>query len=146
VSTFAPVHSVHFYDTHKALIERLCGIISSGLNIGNAVLIVATQEHRDQLVEALEQDGIDVETHIREARFTMYDAEEVLSQFMVKGVPNPVLFSASVGKLLVNAKNSARRKEQGLVVFGEMVAVLWHQGNHSGALALERLAPSLART
>jgi MEDS: MEthanogen/methylotroph, DcmR Sensory domain len=135
----ARVHSVHFYDTNKALIDRLCGIVSSGLNVGNAILIVATADHRDQLVQALEENGIDVQAHIAEDRFNMCDAEEMLSQFMVRGLPDPALFSASVGRLLLNAKKAARSKEQGLVVFGEMVAVLWSEGNQAGAIAVERL-------
>jgi hypothetical protein len=139
MSAFAPVHSVHFYDTNQALIDRLCGIVSTGLNIGNAVLIVATQDHRDQLVEALEQNGITVETHIREERFVMSDAKEMLTRFMVGRLPDTELFRASMGKLLADAKKSASSKEQGLVVFGEMVGVLWDEGNKTGALAVERL-------
>jgi MEDS: MEthanogen/methylotroph, DcmR Sensory domain len=139
MSAYAPVHSVHFYDTNQALIDRLCGIVSSGLNIGNAVLIVATQDHRDQLVDALEQNGVTVATHIREERFVMCDAKEMLSRFMVGPKPDTALFRSSMGKLLADAKKSAQRKEQGLVVFGEMVAVLWDEGNKAGALAVERL-------
>jgi hypothetical protein len=40
-----------------------------------------------------------------------------------------------------DAKKSARSKDQGLTVFGEMVAVLWEQGNQPGALALEMECP-----
>lgn len=139
MATSARVHSVHFYDNHKALVDRLCGIASSGLNIGNTILIVATADHRDQLIQALEENGIDVQAHITEGRFVLCDAEEMLSQFMVQGLPDPTLFLASVGRLLLNSKKTARSKEQGLVVFGEMVAVLWSQGNQAGAMAVERL-------
>jgi KaiC/GvpD/RAD55 family RecA-like ATPase len=139
VSAFAPVHSVHFYDTNEALIERLCGIASSSLNIGNTVLIVATQDHRKQLVDALEQKGVAVETHIREERFVLCDAKEMVSRFMVGPMPDTGLFRSSMGKLLADAKKSARSKEQALVVFGEMVGVLWDEGNKAGALAVERL-------
>jgi hypothetical protein len=139
MSAFAPVHSVHFYDTNQALIERLCGIVASGFKLGNAVLIVATQDHREQLMDALEQSGIAVEAHIREERFVICDAKEMLSRFMVGRLPDTGLFLASMGKLLADAKKSARGKEQGLVVFGEMVAVLWDEGNKAGALAVERL-------
>jgi hypothetical protein len=133
------VHSVHFYDTNQALIERLCGIVASGLKLGNAVLIVATQDHREQLMDVLEQNGVMVETHIREERFVMCDAKEMLSRFMVGRIPDIRLFLASMGKLLADAKKSARSKDQGLVVFGEMVSVLWDEGNKEGALAVERL-------
>jgi hypothetical protein len=139
VSAFAPIHSVHFYDNNKALIDRLCGIVSTGLKTGNAILIVATQDHRDQLVDALEQYGLNMEEHTREERFILRDAQEMLSRFMVGGSPDPDLFLATVGELLAGTKNTARRKDQGLVVFGEMVALLWDEGNQSGSLALEAL-------
>jgi len=139
MSAFAPIHSVHFYDTNKALIDRLCGIVSSGLDIGNAILIVATADHRDQLLDALAINRVDVAAHTNEDRLTLCDAKEMLSRFMVAKVPNPTLFSDCVGKLMNKAKASAISKEHGLVVFGEMVALLWDEGNHEGALALERL-------
>jgi hypothetical protein len=138
LATLAPIHSVHFYDTHQALIDRLRGIVTSGLNSGNAVLIVATENHRTQLVEALEQNGMNVEAAIRDERFIMSDAGETLSMFMVGGFPDPALFVAAMGNLLVSTKKSAD-KAQGLVVFGEMVALLWDEGNQNGAHALERL-------
>ncbi|MGB8889152.1 MAG: MEDS domain-containing protein [Candidatus Korobacteraceae bacterium] len=75
----------------------------------------------------------------REGRFAMCDAQEMLAMFMVDGLPDPDLFMASVGKLLLDAKQAASSKEQGLTVFGEMVALLWEAGNKSGAVALETL-------
>lgn len=133
------VHSVQFYDTHQALIDRLCGVVSSALLVGNSVLIVATKDHRDALTKALERLEVKVRDYAREDRFTMCDAEEMLSKFMVKGRPDPTLFLSSVGKLLRSVKRAAKSKEQGLTVFGEMVALLWDSGNKKGALALESL-------
>ena len=69
----------------------------------------------------------------------MVDTEGLLSTFMVNDVPRPKLFLASVGNVLGDAKKAARSKDQGLTVFGEMVALLWEQGNKTGALALEKL-------
>ena len=137
--TAANVHSVHFYKNDNALIDRLCGVVCSGLLVGNSVLLVATPEHREQLVNCLERLEVDVRKHIREGQFSMFDAEELLSTFMVNDVPHPKLFLTSVGNVLADPKKAARSKDQGLTVFGEMVAVLWQQGNKTGALALEKL-------
>ena len=63
----------------------------------------------------------------------------MLSTFMINGMPDERCFMASVGRQLLNAKSSAISSEQGLTVFGEMVAVLWEEGNKKGALALEEL-------
>src|SRR4051812_5051497 len=133
------VHSVHFYDEHSALIERLRGVVTSGLQIGNSILIVATAPHREQLVKELEKLGVDVRSHAREGRFTMLDAQETLDTFMLDGAPDRERFLDSVGSLLADAKNAARSKEQGLTVFGEMVAVLWEDGHKEAALQLEAL-------
>jgi hypothetical protein len=139
MASLAPVHSVQFYDNHEALIDRLSGVVCSGLLIGNSILIVSTATHRTQLMKALERLEVDVRNYAREGRFAMCDAEEMLAMFMVDGVPDNKLFMASVGKLLMEAKKAASSKEQGLTVFGEMVALLWEEGNKSGALALETL-------
>jgi len=133
------VHSVYFYDADDALIARLCGIVASGLRQGNAALIVATQQHREELLSALKKDGIDADTHIREKRLTMCDAGQMLARFMSGERPNATLFQSSVGQLLQKARQSASQKDQDLVVFGEMVAILWERGNKTGALELERL-------
>lgn len=133
------VHSVHFYENHPALIERLCGITSSGLRVGNSVLIVATAEHRVQLVSELRAMGVDVRDVARSGRFMMFDARDMLDSFMVDGMPDRDSFYQNLGLLLDQAKCKALSKDQGLTVYGEMVAVLWDDGNKPGALALEKL-------
>lgn len=139
MSAFAPVHSVFFYDTDAALVERLRGVVSSGFDLGKSALIVATYDHCQQLIHALKKNGVDADTHIRESRLWMRDAGQLLSQFMAGERPNLALFQASVGQLLQDAKKSAGRNDQSLVVFGEMVALLWNSGNKQGALELECL-------
>jgi len=140
MSTKAPlVHSVHFYENQSALIERLCGISSSALRTGNSVLIVATAAHRLELVKQLKEAGVDVRSLAREGRFIMFDAKETLQTFMVDGFPNAELFEKSVGTILSESRKKALGKDQGLTVFGEMVAVLWDEGNREGAIALEEL-------
>ena len=133
------VHSVHIYDEHSSLINRLCGIVSSGLQVGGSVLIVATASHRDQLVKELSHAGVDVRKQAREGSFTMYDAKETLATFMLRGRPDRDLFMESVGNLLKVAKKNARSQTGGLTVFGEMVSVLWDEGKKKAALELEAL-------
>jgi hypothetical protein len=72
----------------------------------------------------------------------MADAEELLSKFMVKGLPDPDLFLSSVSKRVMGLKTTPRDRNQGVVVFGEMVSVPWDKGNKTGALALEALESS----
>ncbi len=135
----ASVHSVHIYGKDSDLISRLCGISASGLNVGDAVLIVATGEHRKALVRELEAAGVDVRERARIGLFKMLDAEETLSTFMVSDRPNRRLFDSSVGTILQETRRASRSKGRGLTVFGEMVAVLWDEGNKRGALELESM-------
>jgi DcmR-like sensory protein len=133
-----PVHAVQFYDTQEALIDRLCGIVCSGLLIGNSVLIIATEDHRNHLTTALQRLEVNLRTYAREKRFAMYDADGFLATFMVNDLPDLKRFLSSFGDLLTTSKK-ARSTDQGFTVFSEMVSVLWKQGNKAGALALERL-------
>src|SRR5689334_13671973 len=108
MSKHAPtIHSVHVYNESESLISRLCGIVSSSLQVGDAVLIVATTEHRDQLVKELVSHGVDIRMHARDGRYTMVDATEMLSTFMVNGMPDRDLFVASVGDILIKARKAA---------------------------------------
>jgi uroporphyrinogen-III synthase len=54
------IHSVHIYEDSAALISRLCAIVSSSLRSGDTVLIIATAEHREQLLTDLQDCGLDV--------------------------------------------------------------------------------------
>lgn len=139
MGSLARIHSVHFYDTHNSMVERWCGVICSGLLIGNTVLIICTDEHRQQLMKALAKLEIDVRSYARRGRFSMFDATEMLGMFMVNDSPDPSLFVNSIGRVLAEAKKTTGSKDQGVTVFGEMVAVLWEQGNKAAALSLERL-------
>jgi hypothetical protein len=133
------VHSVQFYDSHEALIDRLCGVVSSGLLVGDSVLIVATEQHREQLIAALHELKVDALYFAQENRFIMCDAEELLAEFMADGLPDSELFHLSIRKLLEESRPGSGGDDRGLVVFGEMVSVLWDEGNRVGALALEHL-------
>ena len=132
------VHSVHFYDHDEALISRLQSIVASSLETGSSVLIVATEEHRQQLASALEESGF-VLKNLPAGQLQMLDARETLAQFMVHGRPHQQRFLESVGTLVACAREAARNATRGLTIFGEMVAVLWSDGNRIAALELERL-------
>lgn len=127
------VHSVHFYQRDEALVARLQKIVSTALASGNCAVIVATEEHRAQLASALSHSG-----SLAERRLQMFDAKESLSEFMVDGHPSDKRFLEFVGKMLKDARG-ATNERCGITVFGEMVAILWSEGNKTGALELERL-------
>lgn len=135
----ASVHSVHIYDSDTELVQRLCGIVSTSLRLGDAVLIVGTADHRNELVRYLGETGIDVRQCVREGRYTMLDAREALSTFMQKGMPDRHLFFCTMGSTVNAVRRRATNENRGLMVFGEMVSLLWNGGKKDAALYLEAL-------
>ena len=134
-----PVHSVHIYDSDSDMISRLAAIVCSNLRLGDSALIMATPEHRAELIEHLEEAGINVRARVREGRYTMLDAREGLSMFMRHGRPDRELFSRSIVGTLEAIRSSAAPARRNLAVFGEMVALLWGDGLKDAALELESL-------
>lgn len=132
------VHSVHFYHHDDALVSRLHNIVTSSLESGNSVLIVATEEHRALLQAALK----DSPNHVQNSagsRLQMFDAREMLQKFMINHHPSDRRFAQTVGKIIDEVRITAKKQERSLTVFGEMVALLWSDGNKVGALELERI-------
>lgn len=133
------VHSVHIYENDESLITRLCAIVATSLRLGDSALVIATAAHREKLVRALKGVGIDPRSCARDGRYVMFDARELLSTFMRDGMPDAVLFGKSIGSVLLDARRNARSRSQGLIAFGEMVSLLWEDGNKAAALKLEEL-------
>ncbi len=133
------IHSVHFYEHDGELIDRLRGIVISALATGNAVLIVATEDHRRELSHALNNHWTNWAAARDEGRFLMVDAQETLDQFMVNGRPSRERFCTALGSLIRDCRFTARSANRGLTAFGEMVSILWKEGNREAALELEAL-------
>jgi hypothetical protein len=133
----AAVHSVYFYDTEEALIQRLVGIVNSALNSGNAALMVVTPDHAEQLMQFLSSRLF--RTLQDTTRLTIVDADATLQRFMMDGSPDPERFFAAIKGLIDEASIPAEQVGGKLTVFGEMVAVLWGRGEKQAALALEQL-------
>ncbi|MGH9644495.1 MAG: MEDS domain-containing protein [Terriglobales bacterium] len=135
----ACVHSVHIYERDCDLMSRLCAVTSTSLRLGDAVLIVATPEHRDDLVRSLVDTGVNVRQCVREGRYVMLDAREALSTFMHEGWPDRNRFVSAMGSTLDAVRRRAQNGSYAMTVFGEMVAILWYAGKKEAALELERL-------
>ncbi len=126
-------HFAQFYEGDTYLMNSLHGYVKAGLIGGEAVIVVATAEHRMRLQELLESDGIDVVLASASGQYVALDAAETLEKFLVDGEPNAKRFKEVVGTILTRAAEGRQRVR----AYGEMVALLWADGNHGGALALE---------
>lgn len=141
-----PAHVVQFYTTDRSLLDTLGASLGSALKTGQSVVAVMTGTHQRGLLRRLTAQGIAVERARAQGRLVVADAVEALSKFMEPRGPNRQRFLREFGTIIRNAEAAADVKNKRVVVFGEMVAVLWKQKKHEAAIRLEQLWNELART
>jgi PAS domain S-box-containing protein len=140
------LHTVQFYDDDAVLFHELKEYVGSALAKGSSALIIATQGHLENLAHTLNHSGVSVGEVTKEGRYLALPAAEVMSKFMVQGVPEPTLFSQVTGELISRAAQASRSPDRRVVAFGEMVALLWAEGHAQAALELEKLWNKLSNT
>ena len=128
-------HFVQFYESDGFLLNSLSGFIGSAINSGVPAVVVATKAHRDGLEELMRANSVDVTNALASGKYIALDAAETLSKFMIGDVPEPKRFNEVLGGVISSVTDGRSRVR----AFGEMVALLWAEGNHEGALRLEEL-------
>ncbi|MEO8433936.1 MAG: PAS domain S-box protein [Pyrinomonadaceae bacterium] len=131
----ATEHFVQFYEMDDFLLNSLSGFVGTGLSAGETVIVIATQAHREGLEQLLQKHGLDLAGLKTSGQFVLLDAAETLEKLMVDGSADPTKFDNVIGSLVAGISQS----RPGLRAFGEMVALLWAEGNHAAAVALEEL-------
>ncbi|HKP54201.1 MAG TPA: ATP-binding protein [Chloroflexia bacterium] len=142
----AHAHTVQFYGDDAFLLDELSRFIGSALEAGDASIVIATKEHRDELAMRLKARGLDIAHIVREGRYVSLDAAETLSKFMVEGWPDEARFTELIGGTIAGATLAARGDYPRVAAFGEMVALLWAEGKSKAAIRLEELWNGLAQT
>lgn len=129
-------HSVQIYGSETIFMDALEGYASAGLRRRESVILISTAPHLHELEKRLRANWLDLDRARWEGRYMALLAHEILSRFMVDGMPDETLFNSAVGTILERARGPEKRAVR---AFGEMVALLWKEGNCAGAMALERL-------
>ena len=140
----APGHAVQFYEREEYLYAVVADFLAGGLTAGEPTIVIATPEHRAGFADALTARHLDINTAVASGQLTLLDARETLAQFMVGDDPDPVRFRSVIGAVIEKSSNVWK----GALVraYGEMVDVLWRDGNPEGALRLEELWNDLAQS
>jgi DNA-binding NarL/FixJ family response regulator len=139
-------HEVLFYSDDMVLLDRLVRFVAAALKTGDLAIVVATESHRDRLVQRLKMEGLGVDAAIKEGRYIPIDAVSTLPIFMVNDMPDSARFLEIVGGLIEDAAKAGKREHPRVAVFGEWVSLLLTQGNAEAAVRLEQLGNQLART
>ncbi|HYG23349.1 MAG TPA: PAS domain S-box protein [Verrucomicrobiae bacterium] len=133
-------HFVQFYESEEFLVDSVAAFIGSGLGAGEGGVVIATSSHLVAIGHKLAAQGVDLAVVEARGQYVALDAAEALSKFMVDGCPEPSRFEAYIGHKIENAARGRR----GVRAFGEMVSLLWADGNGDAVLSLEELWNKLA--
>jgi signal transduction histidine kinase len=131
----AHTHAVQFYEEESFLFDTVAHFIAAGLKGDDHVVVIATNAHRTGFLHRVGPAAAD--PAIDEGRLTLLDAEETLARFMVGGMPDPDLFREVLARLMTTAEGEASPRR--IRAYGEMVDLLWRQGNSTAAIRLEEL-------
>jgi hypothetical protein len=128
-------HTVQIYEDDAAFLDALEGFVAAGIRQGDAIILIATPAHLEGLEQRLEASGFDVGAAIVRGQYIAVDAKRALTTFMVDGWPDEALFEKFVDDLLLRAKGRHRKVR----AFGEMVALMWAEGQCGATVRLEHL-------
>jgi hypothetical protein len=130
-------HDVLFYRTEAFLVRAVVNFLADGMRSGQPAIIVATESHRKAFMAGLRARGLDPDQIFSDRQAIWLDAREALAAFMEGGLPNRDLFMSTVG----NVFDTLIAKRSYVIVrgYGEMVDLLYRDGNHEGAILVEQL-------
>ena len=137
-------HELGFYSDDRSLLRGFTNFIVEAIRSGNAAIVIATESHRNGLVAALQESGLDIWRAIEEERYIALDNAAAVSEIMVNSLPDPDRFSRVRDEVLARAAKSVNGDPSRVVACGECAPYLWAQGNAEGALRLERLWDGIA--
>lgn len=128
-------HCVQIYENDGVFLDALEGFVAGGIRQGDAIILIATPAHLGGLESRLAASGFDVDAAIKREQYIALDAKESLAMFMVDGWPDEVLFAQFIDDLLLRARGQHRKVR----AFGEMVALMWAEGQCGATVRLEHL-------
>jgi DcmR-like sensory protein len=145
VRKFQPhYHAVQFYKDEGSLASTVASFLADGINVGEPGIVIATPTHTTSILRQLKEIGKDTHDLRRTGELQLFDARKMLLSFMVGGLPDPLMFRSNVGDVI--ERLCANRRPCPIRAYGEMVDLLWQEGNESGAIRLEILWNQLAST
>jgi signal transduction histidine kinase/ActR/RegA family two-component response regulator len=134
-------HVVQFYDDDGFLLDAAVDFLAAGLADCESAVVIATEPHRAGSLSRLKAKGIDVDDARRDGRLTLLDARDSLSAIMDGTTPNARQFTVHIAEVFDRIQRDTGHPMR---IYGEMVDLLWKDGNPAGAIQLEQLWNELA--
>ena len=139
------VHIIASYQDDASVVDGFTRFIEAALEMENPIILVATEPHRDALMQRLCERGWDMDSAIQRGSYVSLDADVTLSKFMVNDWPDAVRLFGVVDALITKAAKAGKKPQSKVVVCGECSPILWAQGKVEAAIEAEHLWDEIAR-
>jgi len=136
-------HLVQLYTDEEFFGDAVAHFAAEGLVRNESVVLVATPPHWENISGRLNARGLDPRAFAERGQLTLFDAEETLPKFMVDGLPDVPTFKRIARSTIEKARAGGRYPR--VRWWGELVNVLYVQGNPHGSTRLEELFDEVAR-
>jgi CheY-like chemotaxis protein len=100
-------HEVQFYSDDAVFLDSFTRFIAAALSAGNSAIVIATESHRDGLLQRLKAERVDVDGALQQGTYVPVDANESLSTIMVNGLPDPARFFERLNGVIEAASKAA---------------------------------------
>src|SRR5262249_50693175 len=108
-------HELRLYSDDAAFVDDFAHSIEAALESGKAVLVVATESHRANLLQRLRADGVDVDSAAERNLYISIDVADALSSVMDTSTAEHGL-PKFVPHAIVNALRTAKERHLRLAV------------------------------
>jgi CheY-like chemotaxis protein len=138
-------HEVAFYLDDAALVDGFARLSAAALGVENAVILIATAEHRSNILNRLRANAADVDGALKNGSLIQFDALDTVSTLMVNDLPDPVRCAKVVGDVVTGALKTAKGAHPRVAICGECAPALLREGNAEAAIRLEHLWDEITR-
>lgn len=135
-------HIVQLYQDDDFYAEAISHFAAEGIARGESIILVATKPHWESISRRLGARGLDTARLFSQGQLTLLDADDTLPKFMVGERPDGDIFKPLARQTIAKAR--AGGKFQRVRWWGEMVNVLYVNGNLRGSNRLEKFFDEIA--
>src|SRR5688572_12420314 len=129
-------HVVQFYENNQFLYDALAAFVGGALTHGKPAVVIARPESVRGLTARLARSGVDVDHARSDGQLIINDAHSMLSRFMRGSIVDEDRFMKEVGGLI---EGGLHGRDVVVRAFGEMVDILFRDGNTAAAIRVEEL-------
>lgn len=135
-------HIVQLYQDDDFYGEAISHFAAEGLVRGESIILVATKPHWENISRRLHGKGFDTAELFRQGQLTLLDADDTLPKFMAGNLPDGRIFKPLARQTIARARAGGRYPR--VRWWGEMVNVLYVNGNPRGSTRLEEFFDEVA--